>query len=106
QREPQQCEPPGRAGRRFFLRCDVEEKTSRWKLNPARTWRDQAQQPPQDRKVEKTQQDQRLGKSDGKTADHAIASGADLIVTGARFAFSPIRPCNESTSSLAGRSVR
>ena len=70
--EAQQGQPPRRPRRGFFLWLDVEQQPCRRKLDPPRPRRHHAQQPPQHRQAQQAEQQQRLGKGEGETRDHAL----------------------------------
>ena len=108
ERKPHQGEPPRRAGGRFLLGRDFEQKPRRRKIDAARPRRNEPQQPPQHRQRQQADQHERLGKADGQSADHAVTVGlrppaaAETLSAAA----APMRACSASRSSLAGRSVR
>ena len=104
EREPQQCQPPRRAGRRVFLRLDVEQQPRRRKLDPPRPRRNEPQDPPQHRQAEQAQQHERRGKAE-RQAHHAdlpsaMPCGRRLVM--AASLPSPIRACIAIRRSFAG----
>ena len=106
--EPQQRQPPRRAGRRVFLRLDVEQQPRRRKLDAPRPRRNEPQDPPQHRQAEQAEQHQRLREAERQAhhADLASAMPCGRRLVMAASLPSPMRACSAISSSLAGRSVR
>ena len=108
ERKPHQREPPRRARRGLLLGRDFEQEPCRRKIDAARARRDQSQQPPQHRQRQQADEDERFGKAERQSADHAGtlgSAGAARCVPLSAVA-APMRACSASSSSLAGRSVR
>src|SRR5205085_1132750 len=106
--EPQQGQPPRCAGRRVFLRLDIEQEPRRWKLDAPRTRWNEPQDPPQYRQTEQAEQHQWLREAEREShhADLASAMPCGRRLEVAASLPSPMRACSAIKSSLGGRSVR
>ena len=71
------------------------------KLMPARTRRDQPQQPPQHRQAQQSEQHQRLRETKRQSADHALASAFGRGVAGCITGCRRLRPCAHAAPAQA-----
>ena len=101
--QPQQGQPPRRARGGLFLRRDIEQQFCRREFDAARPRRHHAQQPPQHRQGEQSGQQERFGKGERETCDHALRPA--FTVERAPPLLTIMPECRNSNSSAAERLV-
>jgi hypothetical protein len=74
QRQPQQQEPPRRAGRRALAALEAQEEEQSREGDPPRGWRRDPQKEPQRRQRQEREQQPRLGEADQAKVKHRAGS--------------------------------